>query len=444
MSEPASLGESPQKQSDKVALLRQLHIARDPVVADARELQQEHDEPPTAPSRAWLIVSAVLMMLAVAAGGYLWTQRSSKVEVQVATVVAAGPGQPGSGASLLDASGYVVARRQATVSSKVTGKVLEVLVEEGQHVEAGAVMARLDDASDRTNVAQARAKLAQSLANLQAARQNYADALPTFERSRKQFQRGLISAQSYENAQATFNMTLNNVPVAEEGVTLARAVVDSAKEALQDTIVKAPFSGVVTVKAAQPGEIVSPISAGGGFTRTGIGTIVDMDSLEVETDVSESFISRVVAGQAVTVVLNAYPDWRIPADVIAVIPTADRSKATVKVRIGLKVHDGRILPDMGARVSFLQPEGAAPATLSSSNDVSVPNAAVQERDQTAIVFVVRPDRTLEQRAVGLARRSGEAQIIATGLRAGERVALGDPAELREGARVRILTAAEPE
>jgi RND family efflux transporter MFP subunit len=423
-------------------LLRQLHIARDPVVADVRELQQEYGAPAEAPSRAWLIVCTLLMVLALAAGGYLWTQRGSKVEVQVATVVAAG--QQVGAASLLDASGYVVARRQATVSSKVTGKVVEVLVEEGQHVEAGAVMARLDAASDRANVAQARAKLAQSLANLQAARQNYADALPTFERSRKQFQRGLISAQSYENAQSTFNMTLNNVPVAEEGVALARAVLDSAQETLQDTVVKAPFAGVVTVKAAQPGEIVSPISAGGGFTRTGIGTIVDMDSLEVETDVSESFISRVVAGQAVTVVLNAYPDWRIPADVIAVIPAADRSKATVKVRIGLKVHDGRILPDMGARVSFLQPEGAEPVTVASANEVSVPNAAVQERDQTAVVFVVRPDQTLEQRAVGLARRNGEAQIIATGLRAGERVALGDPAQLRDGARVRIATSAEAE
>jgi RND family efflux transporter MFP subunit len=255
--------------------------------------------------------------------------------------------------SALDASGYVVARRQATVASKITGRVLEVLIEEGQEVQQDQVIARLDDTNTRAELDQGRAQRAQAEASLQAAKIALDDARRIYTRNQQQYAAQVISAQDFDNAQVLFNTAQSEFNVREKALAVARATLETAQRAQNDTIVRAPFAGVVTVKAAQPGEIVSPISAGGGFTRTGIGTIVDMASLEVEVDVSENFINRVHPGQKATVRLNAYPDWSIPAEVIAVIPTADRAKATVKVRVGFKERDARILPEMGARVSFL-------------------------------------------------------------------------------------------
>jgi RND family efflux transporter MFP subunit len=207
----------------------------------------------------------------------------------------------------------------------------------------------------------------------------------------------------------------------------------------EDTIVHAPFTGVVTTKNAQPGEIVSPLSAGGGFTRTGICTLVDMDSLEVEVDVSENFISRVHAGEPAILKLNAYPDWQIPAYVIAVIPTADRSKATVKVRVGFKSRDPRILPEMGARVSFMSSENKSGATPAAGGVVIPAEAVVpgaQSGADTGAVFVIHGD-TVERRVVRLGARSADGQVVLSGLSAGERVALGDFSKLKDGARVKI-------
>lgn len=263
--------------------------------------------------------------------------------------------------SALDASGYVVARRQATVASKITGRVLEVLIEEGQEVQQDQVIARLDDTNTHAELDQARAQVAQAEASLQATKVALDDARRIYTRNQQQYAAQVISAQDFDNAQVLFNTAQSDFNVREKALAVARATLETAQRAQNDTIVRAPFAGVVTVKAAQPGEIVSPISAGGGFTRTGIGTIVDMASLEVEVDVSENFINRVHPGQKVTVRLNAYPDWSIPAAVIAVIPTADRAKATVKVRVGFKERDARILPEMGARVSFLsEPKSKEP------------------------------------------------------------------------------------
>ncbi len=247
----------------------------------------------------------------------------------------------------------MVARRQATVSAKITGRVLEVLIEEGQAVEKDQIVARLDDTNTQAELAQARAQLAQAQASEQAAKVSLEDAQRIYTRNQQQHAAGVISAQDFDNSRAAFNNIQSEYTVRQKAVSVARATLEFAQQNQNDTIVRAPFAGVITVKAAQPGEIVSPMSAGGGFTRTGIGTVVDMTSLEVEVDVSENFINRVRPGQAATVRLNAYPDWSIPAEVIAVIPTADRAKATVKVRVGFKERDGRVLPEMGARVSFL-------------------------------------------------------------------------------------------
>jgi RND family efflux transporter MFP subunit len=219
---------------------------------------------------------------------------------------------------------------------------------------------------------------------------------------------------------------------------VSRSAVAMAQRAQDDMTVRAPFAGVVTVKAAQAGEMVSPVSAGGGFTRTGIGTIVDMDSLEVEVDVSESFINRVKPGQPATIKLNAYPDWEIPAAVIAVVPTADRSKATVKVRVGFKERDARVLPEMGARVSFL----ADPAKAASSDAAPVskawvvPTDAIETSGDTGTVFILK-DNTVERRVVRIGARSAEGQVVLSGLSEGDRLAIGDRSALADGTKVQI-------
>jgi RND family efflux transporter MFP subunit len=266
--------------------------------------------------------------------------------------------QAGAGlASVLDASGYIVAQRQATVSAKTTGRLRDLYIQEGQSVKAGEVIARLDDSNSLAALAQARAGVAQAEASMQAAQVALNDARPIYLRNEQERRAAVISAQDLDVAKQTYDAAQTNFAIQQAALAAARANLQVAERYQDDTVVRAPFTGVVTVKAAQPGDIVSPVSAGGGFTATGICTIVDMDSLEAEVDVSENFIHRVQAGQAATVRLNAYPDWAIPGNVVAIIPTADRSKATVKVRVGFKTRDARVLPEMGARVSFLGKAG---------------------------------------------------------------------------------------
>jgi len=409
---------------DQASLIEQLKIER---------------APPVAPRRAALRWGAAVTLGVVAVGGavFAWLPRAVPIRVAIAEPVAdvsVGP------SSILDASGYVVARRQATVSAKITGKVVMVGIEEGQQVERDQVIARLDDTNAQAMVAQARAQLEQSKANLVAVEVAYANALPTFQRNEQQFVRAVISAQTFDTAKASYDSARTSLGVARRAVEVAEASLKLAERNLDDTVVRAPFEGVVTVKAAQEGEMVSPMSAGGGFTRTGIGTIVDMASLEVEVDVSENFINRVAPEQPVTVKLNAYPDWSIPARVIAIIPTADRAKATVKVRVGFAADDARILPEMGARVAFHEAAGASgsPATRGSpaGRAVLVPKEAVQADGDTGVVFVVAGGR-VERRAVRLGAQSGAGQVVLAGLTAGTRVAGGDLAALADGVRVRV-------
>jgi RND family efflux transporter MFP subunit len=379
---------------------------------------------------------------AVAIGVATWVVAMPRgVPVKVATAALVPADVATAPASILDASGYVVARRQATVSAKITGKVVAVAIEEGQRVERGDVIARLDDTNAQATVAQARAELEQSKANLLAAEVALANAGPTFQRNEQQFMRAVISAQSFDTAKTAFDATRTSRDVAARAVEVAAARLALAERNLDDTIVRAPFTGIVTVKAAQEGEMVSPISAGGGFTRTGIGTIVDMSSLEVEVDVSENFINRVRTDQPATVKLNAYPDWSIPARVIAIIPTAERAKATVKVRVGFDVDDARILPEMGARVAFLADANAGSAAANdgapaAQRSVLVPEAAVQRNGDTGVVFVVT-DGSVEKRTVRLGEKSAAGQVVISGLTSGTRVAIGDFARLADGAAVRI-------
>ena len=409
---------------ERSSLLNQLQIDRD-------------DEPAARGGRTiWWLVAAIVVVAAGGGGWYFYTLPET-ILVNVATAQAAPDEVSTERGSILDASGYVIPRRQATVSSKITGKVVEVLIEEGQLVERDEVVARLDDTNYRAAAAQAEAQLAQARANFNAAQVAYDNAVPIFERNRSQFERQIISAQEFDNAKAAYDSARTGLDVAARAVDVAAAAVAFARRNLDDTVVRAPFAGVVTVKAAQEGEMVSPVSAGGGFTRTGIGTIVDMDSLEVEVDVSENFINRVQPDQTVTVTLNAYPDWRIPAHVIAIIPTADRAKATVRVRVGLGERDARILPQMGVRVSFLADESdSAPAAQAAARAVVVPLDAVEANGATGVVYVLRED-TVERRAVSLGARTALGQVVLSGLTAGTRLAAGDLSQLADGVRVQV-------
>ena len=404
------------------------------------QLRIDHDDRDTGAGRPWAWwVGACVLLIAIGVAGVLVWRAQQGVPVSVVTAeaaptdVAVGPG------SILDASGYVVARRKATVSSKITGKVVDVLIEEGQRVERDEIIARLDDTNARAAVAQALAQREQSKANLVAAQVAFVNAVPTYKRNEQQLALAVISAQSFDTAKANYDAARTSLDVAVRAVEVADANLAVAQRSLDDTVVRAPFAGIVTVKAAQEGEMVSPNSAGGGFTRTGIGTIVDMSSLEVEVDVSENFINRVRPGQAVTVKLNAYPDWEIAARVIAIIPTADRAKATVKVRVGFDVDDARILPEMGARVAFLEDSPSATlqgALQTQQRAVIVPVEAVQGTGDTGVVFLIEND-VIERRTVRLGARSPAGQVVLAGLAANARLAVGDFSLFTDGARVRI-------
>jgi RND family efflux transporter MFP subunit len=383
----------------------------------------------------WVIIGALVVL---AAGVSFWIFKLSNdgipVHTAVAKAVAGSADGVSGGGSLLDASGYVVALRQATVSAKAIYKVNEVLVQEGQAVKDGQVIARLDDTNARAALEQSKAQVQQLEAALAAAKVADDDARPTYLRNQKQLSEGLISPETAEASKSAYDAAHTAVLVAEGNLSVAKAAVQVNQRYQDDTVIKAPFDGVVTVKNAQPGEIVSPQFSGGG----GIAKIVDMDSLEVDVDVSENFIHRVHSQQPATITLNAYPDWQIPAEVIAVIPTADRSKATVKVRIGFKQKDVRIVPEMGARVAFLDDaHESRENSRAALPGVTVPPEAVQANGDSGTVFVINGN-TVEQRTVRLGTRNADSQTILTGLQAGAIVAVGDLSKLADRSKVRIV------
>ncbi|MCC4621298.1 efflux RND transporter periplasmic adaptor subunit [Xanthomonas cassavae CFBP 4642] len=405
-------------------LLKQLRIDR-----------QRPAAPPPARRSGW-IIAAIVLVLVLAAAAW-WFTRTPVLKVQTAPVVAIGAGS--SSASVLDASGYVVARRMATVSAQVTGKVREVMIEEGMRVEQGQVMATLDplDADAQRTLSASQLSAARSQVDNMQAQLAVANADATRLQSLVGAQ--LVSHSQYEQATAQRDALRAQLQNAQRNVQVASDQLAIAGIRSDFNVVRAPFAGVVTAKAAQPGEIVSPLSAGGGFTRTGIGTVVDMDSLEIEVEVGESYIGRVQPKMPVEAVLNAYPDWKIPGEVIAIIPTADRGKATVKVRVAFKVKDARIVPEMGVRVSFL--EQAKPQQASRPQGVRVPAAALVERDGATLAFVVGERNTVAARAVTTGMVMGQDRQVVTGLNAGDSVVLNPPQTLKDGDTV---AAAEPD
>ena len=399
-----------------------------------KSLKIDRSAPPPQASRTglWLALGAAGALLLGAIGWFAFG-RDPGIEVRTAEVVAIGNGGASS-ASVLDATGYVVARRMATVSAKIPGKVREVLIEEGQRVEAGQVIATLDpvDAEQQRMLSASQLQAARSQAIGVQAQLKEAEA--DAARLGALVAQKLVSRAQFDAAIARRDSLRAQASTAQRNAQVAADGLRISAQGVDNTIVRAPFAGVVIAKAAQPGEIVSPMAAGGGFTRTGIGTIVDMQSLEVEVEVGEAFIGRVKPGMRTETILNAYQDWKIPGTVIAIIPAADRGKATVKVRVGMDAKDARIVPDMGARVGFL--EDAKPAQANAKPGVLVPAAAIVERDGKDVAFVVIGEKAA-LRTLQLGRSLGDDREVLEGLGGGDAVVLDPSEQLVDGARVRL-------
>jgi RND family efflux transporter MFP subunit len=381
--------------------------------------------------RRWPWVFAVGLgaaLLISAAVVFVLGERTPVVEV--ATVRT----DRGGRAALLNASGYVTPRRRATIAAKITGRVNEIFVEEGMRVQLGQVLAKLDDADARARLTSAVADRDATAATLGDLRVNLANAERERRRREELVKRRAISEQEFDQAQTSEDSLRARINLAEVQVRASEARIRVAQQDLDNCTVQAPFAGVVVSKDAQVGEMVSPVSAGGGFTRTGIATIVDMDSLEIEVDVNESYIARVKPGQPVTSVLDAYADWQLPAKVRTVIPTADRQKATVKVRVVFDQLDPRILPDMGVKVTFFGEEADYPTD--GGVRVLVPRAALRVEGDSPAVFVYRDGR-VERREVRLGQARGDEQEVIAGLSDGEQVVTTGLGELRDGQRAEL-------
>ena len=389
--------------NDKKALLAELQL--DP--------EQRESKMPV----ARLLITGIA---AIALAGIAWFWLIPAPEpLEVKTAVARPPdGYSNSSNTVLDASGYVTARRQATVSSKITGKIVEVLVEEGIFVEKGQLLARLDNSTQLAQYNFAQAQLRASISRISEVEVMLREAELALRRTIELTEKKLASVADLDRTSLAVEALKARVKSLHSEVEVGESALKIQQQMLDDTEIRAPFSGVVISKSAQAGEMISPLSAGGGFTRTGICTIVDMDSLEIEVDVNESYINRVTAGQPVTATLNSYQDWKIPARVITIIPTADRNKATVRVRIAFLETDSRILPDMGVKVSFMEEKPEASETTMTG--VFVPRNAITSIDENAIVFVVGDDG-LETRNVTVGVSRGSSRNVISGLVSGETV-----------------------
>jgi RND family efflux transporter MFP subunit len=381
----------------------------------------------------WIIGAIVLVLLIVGLGSW-WMLGHRAITVRTAAAVAAA-NDPGAGA-VLQATGYVTARRQATVSAQITGTLTEVLIEEGDRVKKDQVLARLDDSEYKAalDTAVAQAKAAHALVDQFQSQlaQNLRDAA----RDDALVNQGLVSRQVTEQARTLADSTRAQLVSQQKQAVAADAEVVEAQVNYEYCVVRAPFDGVITTKDAQVGEIISPFSTG-GFTRTGVGTIVDMDSLEVDVDVNEAYIGRVTPKMPAEAVLDAYPDWRIPAHVIAIVPAADRGKATVKVRVAMEQKDSRIVPDMGVRVSFL--EAKKTAATEGPKGVLVPAKAIVQRDGNASLFIVANGKVRQQTVQPSSQDFGDKRLIPESVNAGDVVVVSPPDDLHDGSEVKVQT-----
>jgi len=384
----------------------------------------------------WLLI-AVLAVIALPLAVWFLTRPRGK-EVRVATARAVAGESRG---AVLNASGYVTARRQATVSSKVTGKIVELLIEEGMPVKSGQVLARLDTSTASRGLALAQAEAAAAASSREETRVRIRQAQLDLDRAEELTRTEIASRSDLDRARAERDAARARLAQQTDQFLAAQRQVDMQRQALEDLIIRAPFDGIVVSKDAQPGEMISPVSAGGGFTRTGVGTIVDMASLEIEVDVNEAYINRVHPGQKVEAVLDAYPDWKIPGHVITAVPTADRQKATVKVRIAFDQRDARVLPDMGVKVAFIT-DAADASRVTAQTMVEIPKKALRRDGDDDIVFIVKNDKA-ERRAIRVASSEGDNARIASGIQENESVVIEGPQDLQDGDEVKIQKEKNP-
>jgi RND family efflux transporter MFP subunit len=301
-------------------------------------------------------------------------------------------------------------------------------------VEKGQILARLDASNVQTSLHLAEAELRAAKTARNETEALLAEVRLRLDRTRTLVAEDVISQSELDAVQAESDSLEARLDRQREEESVAESRLAVWSQQLEDTVIRAPFSGVVTTKDAQPGEMISPVSAGGGFTRTGIGTVVDMESLEIEVDVNESYINRVRAGQQVDAVLDAYPDWKIPCHVIAIVPTADRDRATVRVRIGFEALEPRILPDMGVKVAFRDDQ----TEQIGRRVVIVPREAIRRDGGTDVAFVVAGNR-VERRAVRVSAAEGETAQIIAGIEGGERVVVQGPPDLADGDEVEVTS-----
>ena len=378
--------------------------------------------------RIAIVLFVLLASFVIAAGVYAYIHQAPSVQVATADAPDTGP------QALLNASGYVTPQRRATVAAKITGRVTGVFFTEGMHVHKGFVLATLDDSDAQRALASAKADRDATQASIADLQVQLKNAQIELHRAQELRAAGIQTQEALDNATMAANSLRAKIDYTQEQVIAGDARVKEAQQAVDNCIISAPFDGIIVSKDAQVGEMVSPISAGGGFTRTGIATIVDMASNEIEVDVNENYIARVKPRQEVTAVLDAYPDWKIPCRVRTIIPTADRQKATVEVRIAFDKLDPRILPDMGVKVTFLGEEGTQAKNAPAG--VMVPQNAVRDDGGDKIVFLVKGDH-VERHAVKVGTTNGtQAQILA-GLTPGDTVVVGGPGNLRDGEGVAI-------
>jgi RND family efflux transporter MFP subunit len=374
----------------------------------------------------------VLIFAGIVGAAYAFRSQKPIVEVAAAAKADAGGRQ-----TLLNASGYVTPRRRATIAAKITGRVTGVFFDEGTRVADGQLLATLDDSDAKRALDAAKADRDASraaIADLEVQLKNAQIALHRAEQLQKA---GVQTQEALDNATTNADSLKAKIELAKQQVAAAESRIGVAQQAVDNCTIRAPFAGIVVSKDAQVGEMVSPISAGGGFTRTGIATIVDMHSNEFEVDVNESYIARVEPGQDVKAVLDAYPDREIPSKVRTVIPSADRQKATVKVRISIPNLEkyNFILPDMGVKVSFEGPPQAAPAKGPEALSY-IPKGAIRTDGGTSFVFLVK-DGKVERRAISVGLDRGTDVAILAGVTPGDSLVVKGPENLRDGDKVEI-------
>ena len=381
----------------------------------------------------------VLIFAGIVAAAYAFRSQKPVVEVASAAKPDAGGRQ-----ALLNASGYITPRRRATIAAKITGRVTGVFFDEGTRVAQGQLLATLDESDVKRAFDSAKADRDSAQAAIADYEVQLRNAQIALRRAEQLQKAGVQTQEALDNAGTAADSLKAKIALAKQQVAASEARIAVAQQAVDNCTIRAPFAGVVVSKDAQVGEMVSPNSAGGGFTRTGIATIVDMHSNEIEVDVNESYIARVENGQQVTATLDAYPDKPIPSKVRTVIPTADRQKATVKVRITIVDLEkyNFILPDMGVKVAFLENEQPAAKDKNKGKEKGpqavafIPKSAVRSDSNASFVFLVR-DGKVERRAVNLGMDRGTDVAVLAGVSPGDALVVKGPESLHDGEKVEI-------